>query len=249
MVLPHLFPSSIPKFLPQSGFCEIPMWLAFCHLPLSRRRQAEDVLSSVSSGFDANPTLLPHPVQGARQRGAIHYKAFAQPFLIHLAGYCQCRQQSELCDLEARLFQLLVINPRHNPGCAPKGLAGTRQVKERFGGGRFECLSLHNICIYIWRFWSSNSLRVAWPSKSGLLQTTGRRRALVPNNQSLLRRKNGTCFRPGLAISAIRRLCSVLGWIDRGGAAMARAAVWSYSVFSSAVRRQFDDDPCRPRPF
>jgi hypothetical protein len=85
--------------------------------------------------------------------------------------------------------------------------------------------------------------------KSGLLQTTGRRRALVPNNQSLLRRKNGTCFRPGLAISAIRRLCSVLGWIDRGGAAMARAAVWSYSVFSSAVRRQFDDDPCRPRPF
>src|SRR5277367_3490516 len=106
-VLLHLFPPSIPKFLPQSGFCEIPMGLGFCHLPLSRRRQAEEVLPSVSSWFDADPTLLPHPVQGARERGAIHYKAFAQPFLIHFAGYCQCRQKSELCDLEARLLQLL----------------------------------------------------------------------------------------------------------------------------------------------
>jgi hypothetical protein len=93
-VLLHLFPPSIPKFLPQSGFSEIPMWLGFCHLPLSRRRQAEEELPSVSSWFDANPTVLPHPVQGARQRGAVHYKAFAQPFLIRLAGYCQCRQKS-----------------------------------------------------------------------------------------------------------------------------------------------------------
>jgi hypothetical protein len=147
--LPHLFPLSFPKFFPQSGFGEIPMWLGFCRLPLSRRRKAEEVFPSVSSWFDANPTLLPHTLQGARQRGAIHYKAFAQPFLIHLAGYCQCRQKSELCDLEARLFQLLVINPCHDPGCAPKGLASTRQVKERFGGGWFECRSSHNICIYI----------------------------------------------------------------------------------------------------
>jgi hypothetical protein len=144
----HLFPPSLPKFLPQSGFSEIPIWLGFCRLPLSRRRQAEEVLPSVSSWFDVNPTLLPHPVQGARQRGAIHNKAFAQPFLIHLAGYGQCRQKSELSDLEARLFQLLVINPRHDPGCAPKGLASTRQVKERFGGSWFECLSPHDICIY-----------------------------------------------------------------------------------------------------
>src|ERR1700691_5225492 len=145
----HLFPPSFPKFLPQSGFSEIPIWLGFCHLPLSCRRQAEEMLPSVSSRFDANPTLLPHPVQGARQRGAIHYKAFAQPFLIHLAGYCQCRQKPELCDLEACLFQLLVINPGHDPGGAPKGLASAGQVKERVGGGWYECLSSHNICIYI----------------------------------------------------------------------------------------------------
>ena len=145
----HLFPYSFPKFLPQPGFSEIPMWLGFCHLPLSRPRQAEEVLPSVSSWFDANPTLLPHPVQGARQCGAIHYKAFAEPFLIHLAGYCQSRQKSILCDLEACLFQFLVINPRHDPGCAPKDLASARQVKERFGGGWLERLSSHNICVYI----------------------------------------------------------------------------------------------------
>jgi len=145
----HLFPPSFPKFVPQPGFSEIPMWFGSCHLPLSRCRQAEEVLAPVSSLFDANPALLPHPVQGPRQRRAVHYEAFAQPFLIQLAGCSQCREKSELCNLEARLLQFLVINPRYDPGCAPKVLASARQVKERIGGSWFKCLSLHNICIYI----------------------------------------------------------------------------------------------------
>jgi hypothetical protein len=107
------------------------------------------VLSPVFSLFDANPALLPHPVQGPRQRRAVHYEAFAQPFLIQLAGYSQCREKSELCNLEARLLQFLVINSRYDPGCAPKVLASARQVKERIGGSWFKCLSLYNICIYI----------------------------------------------------------------------------------------------------
>src|SRR5580698_3249939 len=144
----HFLPLPFPKLLPQSGLSEIPMWLGFCHLPFSRRAQAEEVLPSVFSWLDANPTLFPHPVQGARQSGAIHSKAFAQPFLIQLARYRQCSEKSELCDLEARLLQLLVINPGHDPGCASQCLASTRQVKERFGGGWLEYLGPHNVCIY-----------------------------------------------------------------------------------------------------
>jgi hypothetical protein len=46
---------------------------------------------------------------------------------------------------------LLVINPRYDPRCAAKVLASARQVKERFGGGRFRCLSPHSICIHIYK--------------------------------------------------------------------------------------------------
>ena len=125
------------------------MWCGFCKLPLPSRRQAKKALSPVSSLFDANQALLPHSVQSPRQRRAVHCEAFAQPFLIHLTGCSQRREKSEMCNLEACLLQFLVINPRYDPGCAPKGLASTRQVKERFGGGWFECPSSHNICIYI----------------------------------------------------------------------------------------------------
>src|SRR5882724_8772445 len=145
----HLFPPSFPKFVPQSGFSEIPMWFGLCHLPLSRCRQTEEVLSPVSSLFDANPALLPHPVQGPRQRRAVHYETFAQPFLIQLAGCSQCREKSELCNLEAPLLEFLVINPSYNPASAPKVLASAWQVRERFVGSWLKCLNLHNICIYI----------------------------------------------------------------------------------------------------
>jgi NADPH:quinone reductase len=147
----HLFPSGFPKFVPQFGFGEIPVWFGFRNFSLARRRQTKEALSSVFSLLDANPALLPHPLQGPRQRRTVHYEAFAQPFLIHLAGYSQCREESELCNLEARLLQFLVINPRYDPRCAAKVLASARQVKERFGGGWFRCLSSHSICIYIYR--------------------------------------------------------------------------------------------------
>jgi hypothetical protein len=152
----HRFPAAFPEFAAQSGFSKAPMWLGSCNLPLSRRRQAEEVISLVPSWFDVNPTLLPHPVQGPRERGAVHYEAFAQPFLIHFSGCSQCRENSKLCNLESRLLEFLFINPRDDPGCAPKVLASAGQGKERFGGGWFKCRSGHNICIYTYRYRSSS---------------------------------------------------------------------------------------------
>jgi hypothetical protein len=146
----HLFPPSFPKLVLQPGFSKIPIWFGFRHLPFSRCRKAEEVFSPVSSLFDANPALLPHPVQGPRQRRAVHCEAFAQPFLIQLAGCSQRREKSKLCDLESSLLQFLVINPRYDPGCTAKVLASARQVKERFGGSWFKYFGLHNICIYIY---------------------------------------------------------------------------------------------------
>ena len=145
----HLFPPSFPKFLPQSGFSEIPMWLGFCHLPLSRRRQVEEVLPSVSSWFDANPTLFPHPVQGACQRGAIHNETRAQPFLIGLPHGGQCRQQTELCDLQACLSDFLVIDPRNDPREPAQALARAGEFKKRVGGRCFQSFRFHTTCIYI----------------------------------------------------------------------------------------------------
>src|SRR5215470_11444591 len=125
----HVLPPGFPKFVPKSGFRELPVRFSLCYLSLASRRKTKEALSFVCSRFDADPTLLLHSVQGPSQCCALHYKAFAQPFLIHFAGCRQRREQSELRDLKAGLLQFLVINPRYNSRCATKVLASARQVK------------------------------------------------------------------------------------------------------------------------
>src|SRR6266536_1591346 len=110
----HVFPPGFSKFVPESGFSEVPVRFGLCYLPLARRGQTEEVLSPVSSVFYANPAVLLHSVQGPRECRAVHYEAFAQPFLIHLTSCSQSREQSELCNLEARFLQFLVINSRYD---------------------------------------------------------------------------------------------------------------------------------------
>jgi len=135
------------------------MRFGLCYLSLASRRKTKEVLSFVCSRFDADPASLLHSVQCPSQCCTVHYETFAEPVLIHLAGFSQRHKQSELCNLKVRPLQFLVINPRYDSRCATKVLASARQVKEPFCGGRFRCCRPHNICIYNYLKWPSNSLR------------------------------------------------------------------------------------------
>src|SRR6516162_885317 len=153
----HVFPCGFPKLVAKSRFSQVPMRFGLCYLSVASRGQAKEVLPFVRSRFDADPTSILHAVEGPSQGCTVHYEAFAQPFLIHLAGCGQRHEQSELCNLEARLLQFLVINPRHDPRRATKVLADARQVKERFCGGPSACFRAHNVCIYNYRDMPVNS--------------------------------------------------------------------------------------------
>src|SRR5262249_52952356 len=146
----HVVPPGFPKFVPKSGFSQFPVRFGLCYLPFTRCGQTKEVLALVRSLRDAYPTSFLHSFQGPRQCSTVHDETFTQPLLIHLAHCSQSREQSELCDLEARLLQFLVINPRYDPRCAAKVLASTRHVKEHCGS-RIRYMRCHNICIYIYK--------------------------------------------------------------------------------------------------
>src|SRR5215469_16291427 len=146
----HVLPPGFPKFVPKPGFSEFPVRFSLCYLSLASRRKTKEALSFVCSRFDADPASLLHAVQGPSQCCTLHYKAFAQPFLIHFAGCRQRREQPELRDLKAGLLQLLVINSRYDPCCSTNALASAGKVKERMCGGRSRCFRTHNLCIYIY---------------------------------------------------------------------------------------------------
>src|SRR6266566_3690105 len=80
--LPHVFPTLVAKFSPQSLFRPLPVRLSFCHLSLACLRETEQTLPPVLSAPHANPSLSPQQPQRPRQRRTIHGKARAQPFLI-----------------------------------------------------------------------------------------------------------------------------------------------------------------------
>src|SRR5262249_49199262 len=83
----------------------------------------------------------------------------------------------ELCDLEARLLQFLVINPRYDSRCAAKVLASTRHVKEHCGS-RIRYMRCHNICIYIYQMNVKPILRLYDSRQAQSRRTTAR--ALLP---------------------------------------------------------------------
>src|ERR1700756_809866 len=62
----------------------------------------------------------------------------------------QRRQQAELRDLDSRLRQFLVVDPRYDSSGAPQALTRAGQVKKCFGVSPFRLLSSHIRCIYIY---------------------------------------------------------------------------------------------------
>src|SRR5258708_39408430 len=92
----HFFPRGFAKLVAKSRFSEVPVRFGICDLSLARCRKTKEALSFVCSRFNADPASLLHAVQGPSQCCTVHYKAFAQPFLIHLPGCSQRCEKSEL---------------------------------------------------------------------------------------------------------------------------------------------------------
>ena len=153
----HALPARIPKFLPQPMFCLLPVWLGRRQLSLSSPRQAKQALPPVFSTLDANPRFLPEKAQRPCQCRTIHREAGTQQFLVSLSGRRQRRQQPELSDLNTRLSQFLVINPRYDSRKAPQVLARTGQRKKCVCGLLSKSFGSHLSCIYIFSFCLSNA--------------------------------------------------------------------------------------------
>src|SRR5207302_10668346 len=93
--------------------------------------------------------LLAEQASSSCPARTVHCKARTEPFLISLSGRSQCREQTKLRDLESRLPQLLIINPRYHPRESPQVLACTGQLEERIRGLPSRNICFHTVCIYI----------------------------------------------------------------------------------------------------
>src|SRR2546430_8151233 len=106
------------------------MRLAHRHTLPAALRQTKQTLAPGLSLPYTNQTLLSEQPKRPRQRRAIHRKTRAQPLLIGLANLCQRCQQTELCDLQARFSQFLVVDPRYHPGEPAQVLTCARQLEK-----------------------------------------------------------------------------------------------------------------------
>ncbi len=130
-------------------FRPLPVWLSRRQLSLACPRQTKQAFPPVFSTSDANPPLLPDKAQRPCQCRTVHREAGTQPFLISLSSRCQCREQTELRDLQTCLSQLLVIDPRYDPREAAQVLTRTGQFKKRVCGLASKGFLFHIRCIYI----------------------------------------------------------------------------------------------------
>jgi hypothetical protein len=145
----HTLPTRIPEFLPQPPFRPCPVRLSHRHLSPACPRQTKQALPSVLSAPGANPALFPQQPQRSRQSRAIHGKTGAQPLLISLSHRGQRGEQAELRDLHTYCSQLLVVNPRYDPGEAAKVLTHAWQLKKCIGRLLSKSSPIHITCIYI----------------------------------------------------------------------------------------------------